>query len=96
MKLIVGAFEVVFFPILEGIAYFFNFLFNIFCINIYLTFVQQFEKQDLVYEYLFTSRGEFHAVPGMYFLRYTFTYFILVGVIEERVAKINSKYFNGK
>ena len=32
----------------------------------------------------------------MDFYYYTFTYFVPIGVINDRVTKINSKYFNGK
>ena len=48
----------------------------------------------MVYNYIFTSQGESHAVLDMDF-HYTFTYFAPFGVIENRVTKVNSKYFNG-
>ena len=43
----------------------------------------------MVYDYLFTSQFQ------IWIFCYTFTYFVPFGVIENRVTKVNFKYFNG-
>ena len=56
--------------------------------------VSQLRNEDLVSDYIFTSQKESHSVPDMCFLL-TFNYFVPFGVIKNRYAKINFKYFNG-
>ena len=46
----------------------------------------------VVYDYLFTSQRESRRYG---FFCYTITWFVPFGVIENRVTKINFKYFNG-
>ena len=54
----------------------------------------QFGWEGFVINYAFTSQRESHSVPDMDFFCYTFTYFVLFGVIDNRVAKVEFKYFN--
>ena len=58
-----------------------------------LVYVQHFGWEGLVYDYPFLRQS--HSVPDMDFFCYTTTYFVPFGVIENRVTKVNSKYFNG-
>ena len=44
------------------------------------------------YDYPFLR--ESHSDPDMDFFCYTVTYFVPFGVIDNRVTKVNSKYFN--
>ena len=89
-----GVWEVVFFPVAEEIvSSFFNFLFDIFWNSVNLAYASQPGEEDLVYDYLFTTQREFHSDPD--FFCYTFTDFAPFGIIENRVIKINFKYFNG-
>ena len=59
-----------------------------------MAYVSQLGKEDLVFDYIFTSQRESHSLPDMNFLL-TFDYFVPFGVIENRFTKINFKYFNG-
>ena len=56
--------------------------------------VSQLRNEDLVSDYIFTSKKESQSVPDMCFLL-NFNYFVPFGAIENRYAKINFKYFNG-
>ena len=79
------------------VYYFFDVLFDIFWNKIYLTYVAQFGQENLVYDYLFTSPlKESLSLFQIWIFYYTFAYFALIGVIDDKVAEINVKYFNEK
>ena len=91
-----GAWEVIFFFCSSSNYIFFQFHFwfilewQIFdlCTIVWIN------KLTIVNDYLFTSQRESRAVPDMDLFYYTFNYFIPIGIIEVRVTKTNSKYFN--
>ena len=72
-----------------------NFLYDIFWNGIYLTYIPQFGHENFVYDYLFTSQRVSLCLIYRFFY-YTLTLFVPIGVIKDRVAEINSKFFNGK
>ena len=60
-----------FFSVSEEVVYSLDLLFDIFRKSIHLTHVLRFGKEELVYDYLFTSQSEFHTVRGaVFFLLY--------------------------
>ena len=63
--------------------------------GIYLIYVPQFGL-EISFTIFFLPLKESHFAPNMDLFYYTFTNFVPIGVIENRVTKINSKYFNGK
>ena len=85
-----GVWEVIFFSRSRGNRVFLG---GIFWNSTNLVYVQHFGWEGLVYDYPFLR--ESHSVPDMDFFCYTTTYFVPFGVIENRVTKVNSKYFNG-
>ena len=52
-------------------------------ISIYVNYVPKFGSEELVYNYLFNSQRESHAVK-------TCTYFVPIEVIQRRIDKINT------
>ena len=68
--------------VLEEIVYSFRFLFDIFWNSVYLTYVPLKESLTLFQIWII--------------FYYTFTYFVPIGLIGNRVTKIKSRYFNGK
>ena len=87
-----GVWEVLFFPVPEEIVYSF---FGIFWNNTNLAYVRYITVwiRGFVYDYPF--QRESHSLRDMDFFCYIVTYFAPFGVIENRVAKFNLKYFNG-
>ena len=65
-----------FFSVSEEVVYSLDLLFDIFRKSIHLTHVLRFGKEELVYDFLFTSQREFHTVRGAVFFYFTFTYFV--------------------
>ena len=84
-----------FFFVPVEVVYSFNFLIDVFWNSICLTFITQFGWKDLAYDYLFNfQRVSLCSRYGFFY--YTFTYFVPIWVIKDRVIKSNSKYLNGK
>ena len=52
-----------------------------------------YHSLDVVYDYPFTIERESHSVQDIHFFCYTFTYFVSIGVIKDRVTKINYQVF---
>ena len=87
-----GVLEVVSFPVPGEIVYsFFNFFFDIFWNSISLTQILHFGKENLVYDYFFTSQREsdFFAIPSHIFFP------LELLRIKNRVTKIKFRHFNG-
>ena len=83
--------EVVFFSVPEEFIYSFLVYFGIVSIwPLYHSFDKRFW-----FKIIFLPLKESLTLFQIWIFYYTFTYFFLFGVIENRVTKVNFKYFNG-
>ena len=98
MRAELGVLNIVSFPVPGEMVYsFFKIFFDIFWNSISLTQILHFGKEDLVYDYLFTSQRESEFVPDMDF--FAIPSHILFPLellrIKNRVSKIKFRDFNG-
>ena len=88
--------EVAFFPVPEEIVYsFLNFLFDIFWNSINLNSIELYKGFCLRLSFYLLPLKESLTLFHIRIFCYTFTFFVLFGVVECTVTKINFKYFNG-
>ena len=87
-----GVWEVVFFPVPEEIVYYFLVYFEI----VQISSMYHSLNKRVWFTIILLSRKESLTLFQIWFFYYTFTYFVPFGVIENRVTKVKSKYFNGK
>ena len=72
-----------------------SFMINLGIFDLYIkVWISEFDLHLLLL--FFSSQSELHSVPDIDFFCYTTTYFIPIGVIEERTTRMYPKYFNGK